>query len=393
MSTLPSKTLRIDLAALSPPRINAGSVLSYICGAFIVFLVCAPTLHRKITTPPGFGLYWASGAAIARGSNPYAVFPETFTSHLQIMGKEQVVVDLNLNPPCVLPFLQALSHLSPERWNVTWTVGSFLLLLGTVALLMWRRPDIQKRQILWLLLAAPVFDTLLGTQLYFVLFLFAALALVFLDSDHAGAAAIAIGLVVAIKPTTAFWPLFLYLAGYRKLALRSCGVTLVASAAPLLLYGPSVYREWFSAIAKDPHWIFPGNIALPAVFARLGLPSLGFALAVILAALLTVAVWKTKPEFTTVSGIALCAAILCAPFAWVDYALLVAPYFVSRRWSLPSNLAAALLTVPGAVIVVMSRPAGRLWVTLGSGIYVAAVSIILASFASHGFRRLKKPTT
>jgi uncharacterized membrane protein len=304
------------------------------------------------------------------------------------MGKERVVVDLNLNPPCVLPFLQALSHLSPEKWNIIWTVGSFLLLLGTVALLMWHRPHMQKRQILWLFLAAPVFDTLLGIQLYFALFLLAALASVFFERGREMAAALAIGLLVAIKPTTAFWPLFLYLAGHRKLALRSFGVTLVASAAPLLLYGPSVYREWIAALANDQHWVFATDIAIPAFFARLGLHPLGFVLALILAALLAWTVLKTKPEFTTVSGLALCATILCAPLAWSDYSLLVAPYFVYRRWNPTSTCAAALLMVPAAVPIIMGS-GGRLREILGSGIYVAAILIILASFAPRLFSKSK----
>ena len=45
-----------------------------------------------------------------------------------------------------------------------------------------------------------------------MLFLLAALALIFMERGQGLAAAIAIGLPVAIKPTTAFWPLFLYLA-------------------------------------------------------------------------------------------------------------------------------------------------------------------------------------
>jgi hypothetical protein len=230
------------------------------------------------------------------------------------------------------------------------------------------------------LLAVPVFDTLLGLQLYFILFFLTALALVFIARDQTLAAAIAIGLVVAIKPTAAYWPWFLLLAGQRRLALWSVGTTLAVSLAPLPIYGTVIYREWFAALARDPHWIFSGNIAIPAVFARLGHPLFGFGLAAVLAMLLSWLIWKSKPSLMTVSGIALCAAILCAPLAWVDYALLVAPFFVIRRWNLPSTLAAALLTVPAPITGLMSRPDGRLWVTLASGIYVAAVLIILWAF-------------
>jgi hypothetical protein len=368
----------------APPRsrIGAASLLSFVCGCFLLFLVCLPVLQRNLTDPAVSGLYWESGSAAARGANPYAPYPEEATAHLTVLGQQRDVLDLNLNPPCVLLLFEALSHLSLQRFSLVWAAGSILLLLGTVGLLLWRSPGMQKRKIFWLLLSAPVFDTLLSGQLYVVLFFLAALALVFVERDHELAAAIAIGLVVAIKPTTAFWPLFLYLGGYRRLALRSFGVTVTVSAAPLVYYGPTIYREWVAAFGDDPHWIFPANIAISAVVARLGLPSLGLILAGVLAVLLAWTVWRTKPAFIKVSGIALCAAILCAPLGWVDYALMVAPYFLSQRWKLSSNVAAALLTVPSVVATKMSSPAGRLWVTLGSGIYVVAIGIILAGFVS-----------
>jgi hypothetical protein len=351
--------LQESTTAATRPRSRDAALLSFICGSFVLFLICMPLLRHTITTPPGFELYRASGSALRMGDNPYAV---KVTSHLTVLGKERVVEEFNLNPPCLLPIFQALSYLSWQRFSIAWTVGSFLLLLSTVGLLMWHFPEMQKRKIFWLLLAA--------------------LALVFIEYDHELAAAIAIGLLVAIKPTTAFWPCFLFLGGHRKLALRSLGVTLAVSVAPLLFYGPSIYREWLAALANDPHWIYATDIATPAFFARLGLPGLGLALAGTVAALLAWTVWKTKPDFKTVSGIAMCAAILCAPLAWVGYVLLVAPYFISIRWKLQSNLAAALLIVPSAVPMMMSRPAGRLSIALGSGISFVAVWLILMSFVS-----------
>jgi hypothetical protein len=304
------------------------------------------------------------------------------------MGKQHDVLDLNLNPPCVLPVFQALSHLSLRRFSLVWTVGSFLVLFSTVALLMWQYPELQKRKILWLLLSVPAFDTLIGGELYFALFFLSALTLVFVERDHKWAAAIAIGLLVAIKPTTTFWPVFLYLAGRRRIALRSLGVTLAVSTLPVLYYGPSIYREWFAALGNDPHWVFPTNIAIPALFARLGLRFVGFGLAGILAGVLAWSVWKAKPAFATASGVALCATILCPPLAWVSYTLMVAQYFVSRRWKLSSHVAAALLLVPSTVPMGMGSWPGRIWILLASGIYLMAIGIILAGFLSREERKL-----
>ncbi len=364
------------------PWVDSGSLLTFLCGAFVLFLICLPVLQRDLSAPKVSGLYWESGSAAARGANPFAPYPGEPAFPLTVMGERHDVLDLNLNPPCVLPVFQVLSHLSLRRFSLVWAVGSFVLLFGTLALLMWHRPELEKRKIFWLLFMTPVFVTLLGGQLYFVLFFLAALALVFVEREHELAAAIAIGLLVAIKPTTAFWPLFLYLAGHRRIALRSLCITLAVSAAPILLYGPSIYREWFAALGNDPHWVFATNIAIPALFTRLGLRFVGFGLAGVLAGVLAWSVWKGKPAFVTASGVALCAAILCAPLAWVSYTLIVAPYFVSRRWRLSSHVAAALLLVPSTVPMGMGSWPGRIWISLASGIYVAATGIILAGFLS-----------
>src|SRR5215813_1082951 len=123
-----------------------------------------------------------------------------------ISGQIRPVTEINLNPPCMLPFFQAMSHLPIQRFAHVWAVGSFLILLFTVALLIWNRPEMQKRQITWLLLSTPVFLTLTGSQIYFLLFLICTLALLSVERGRETAAAIAIGLIVAIKPTMAYWP-------------------------------------------------------------------------------------------------------------------------------------------------------------------------------------------
>jgi hypothetical protein len=123
-------------------------------------------------------------------------------------------------------------------------------------------------------------------------------------------------------------------------------------------------------------------MAIPAYFARLGLHAFGLVLAAAIALFLMWLVYKTKPGLITISGIALCAAILCAPLSWADYVLFLAPFFVWRRWNLPANFAAALLAVPSFVPMSLSAPPGTLGVLLGSGIYFAAIWIILFVFAS-----------
>jgi hypothetical protein len=361
-------------------RIKASSGLTFLCAGCVLFLLCLTTFTRPVKTPPTFPLFWASGAAASRGANPYLAYPETYASHMTISGQVRPVAEINLNPPCVLPLFQLLARLPIEQFAHVWAVGSFLLLLATVALVMWNRPNLQHRQIVWLLLSAPVLLTLMGCQMYFLLFFLCTVALIFVESGHEIPAAVAIGIVVAFKPTMAYWPLFLFLSGFKRIATWACVVALAVGLGPLAFYGPEVYREWLQAVAIDKHWMFPTDIAIPAYFARLGLSTFGIALAVATAAFLSWTVYKTKPGFITVSGLALCAAVLCAPLSWADYALFVTPFFVSHRWRLPSNIAAALLMIPNPVPTYLSRPPGRLGIALGSGIYFAAFWIMVFVF-------------
>lgn len=325
-----------------------------------------------------FDTFWASGAALLHGMNPYAAYPLTIQSHLQMPGAPQIAGDINLNPPFMLPLFQVLAHLTLPQFTVVWTAGSFLLLMFTVSLLLVHNPMMQTRQMLWLLLASPMTDTLLSGQIYFVLLLLAALAWIWLDDGRELPAAVMIGLLVALRPTLLFCPAFLFLAGQRRLALRSLAVTLTVSVVPILLYGPGIYREWLAALSHDPHWVFTANIAIPALFRRLGLYPVGIALAFATAVALAVFVRRKKPDANTAIGIGYCAGILCAPLAWSAYAILLAPGFVSRRWNIPSHIAAVLLMVPSAVTALMSG--SRIGMVFGTGFSVVAVSIILAAF-------------
>ena len=111
------------------------------------------------TLGPVYGNYWSSGRAIARGMNPYE--PSSLTGHSQVfaLGQVHVITDLNLNPPCLLPLLQVMSHLTLHQFGTVWTIGSALFLIAAIGLLRWNYPAMQLRQLLWLGLSSAVFDT------------------------------------------------------------------------------------------------------------------------------------------------------------------------------------------------------------------------------------------
>jgi hypothetical protein len=254
--------------------------------------------------------------------------------------------------------------------------ADLFLALVTVALLLWRYPAMQKRQIVWLLLSAALIDTLALGQIYTLLFLLAAVAWISMEDGHELTCVIAIGLLVAIRPPLLLWPAFLYLAGHRRLALRSLAATFAISAFPILLYGPRIYLQWVAAVRAQSHSFAVTDIALSAYFSRLGLPALGIALAAALALYLAWWMSKTKPDAATASMVSMCAAILCAPLGWVHYTLWVAPAFAAHRWHGLDNVAAALLSIPTmfvALTIIGPKPVSA----LGGMVYLSAVIVIL----------------
>jgi hypothetical protein len=376
------------IAVLSPPAqpkaergITLSPKLTFLFAGIILIAITEAWFQRGSTHYAAFGSYWVSGSAVSHRLNPYAAYPETSRSHILTLGEQRTIIDINLNPPCMLPLFQITSHFSLVKVGVIWTTVSLTLLLSATWLLVRHRPEMQARQVVWLLLAVSVFDTIKSEQIYLLLLFLSAVAWVCADNKRDVIAVIALGMLVAIKPTTVFWPIFLFLAGRRRLALRSLAVTAIVSAVPLPLYGWNVYREWLTALKADNHWIVPTDIAIPAYFTRLGHREAGLLLAAALFAMLALWIWRRRPNLEVVSGIALCATLLCAPLAWYDYSLMLAPVFVAHRWNKLETTAAFLLAAPYALGATLLSPLGsRISVSAGGITYIVAVWIILVSY-------------
>jgi hypothetical protein len=376
------------IAVLNPPirakpehRNTLSPKETFLLAGIILIAIALIAFHPGSRHYAAFGAYWVSGSAVSHGLNPYAPYPEINPSHILTPGGQRTIIDINLNPPCMLPLFQILSHLSLVKVGIIWTTVSLTLLLSATWLLVRHRPEMQVRQVVWLLLAISVFDTIICEQIYLLLLFLSAVAWVCADNKRDVIAAIALGLLVAIKPTTLFWPIFLFLAGHRRLALRSLAVTVIVSGVPLLLYGWDVYREWLTVLKADNHWILPTDIAIPAYFTRIGQRDAGLLAALALFAVLAWWVWRRRPNLEVVSGTALCATLLCAPLAWYGYSLMLAPVFVAHRWSKMETTAAFFLATPYAVWAFLLFPLGpRMSLSAGGAGYFVAVWIILISY-------------
>jgi hypothetical protein len=373
--------IELHVDARPETRVPSLSILTFIGALIIVIGVAADTLIVGSAHFNTFGTYWASGRAVSQGLNPYAAYSSTGRMHFFALGDWQNILDVNLNPPCLLLVFQIMSHLEPRAFQIAWMVASLTLLISAAWLIVSHQPDIPRFHILWLLLQVSIFDTVLSGQIYFALLFLSTVTWILIDKKRDLLPSVALGLLVAIKPIIIFWPVFLFLAGRRGLALRSLGIGAGASALPVLLYGPHVYREWFEALKNDRHWVLPGDIAIPALFARMGLREAGLVLAAALVLTLAWVIWRRKPSVEATSGLALCGMMLCAPLAWHNYVLILAPVFVARRWNKLESVAAILMAVPYGFAIYLLFPINSTarWNAQGAT-YFIGICLILVSY-------------
>jgi hypothetical protein len=203
-------------------------------------------------------------------------------------------------------------------------------------------------EIVWLLLCLPVLNTMTSGQIYGVLVLLAALAYCVHQRNPPIAAAVAIGLLVACKPTTAFLLPFLWLAHHRRVALYATAVTCAASGLPDLFYGAHIYVQWATALRGDMHWLATTDIAPIAIHRRHGHPHAGFIAAGAIALALAWWQWKKLPDFVDSCGAAVCAGVLCPPLSRHAYIFIAAPFYVAPRWPLRARVGACLHFFPSA---------------------------------------------
>jgi hypothetical protein len=221
-----------------------------------------------------------------------------------------------------------------------------MFISGALLLLVAKRGEMQKRQILWLLLSTLLTGTLWFGQDYSLMFLMMCIAWACLDTDHDVTSAVLIGALIAMKPNFGLWPIMLFVAGYKKAAIVSAATAFGLSVLPIFFYGPTIYLQWLQADSRDRHFIYGSDLSIFSVFARQGLPRLGVSVVALCAIMLILFVRRTRPVQTDLAGIAICAGIICSPLAWNFYVLFAAPFFVAKRWHKLETLAAILIGMP-----------------------------------------------
>lgn len=315
---------------------------------FLAAILCSFALfYFRYGMPPGplndYGSFWASGKAANEGLNPYAVYPETFRSRFSD------TVHPNLNPPVSLLLFAPLARLDPHATVAPLWWGGLLVYAGIVVMTLRRHK--QPNGLLlgaWALALPALWDGLRLGQVYVLLFAGAALVWYLLEKQRPLLAAVAIGCLAAVKPNLLLWPALLFVAGHRRMALVALLSFAVASALPLLVFGPEIYVQWLDLLRGDVAGRsgFFANATVVAIGVRAGSHLLGGILAVLaLAWAIREALWR-KPSAVQASALGIGVAILASPVAWMHYLLLLLPALLRWRWTPAMIAAAAVLVVP-----------------------------------------------
>ena len=336
-----------------------------------------------------FGSFVESGRAARDGLNPYGIYPLTF--HVLMPGFE--AWNPNLNPPISAVLFQLFDLAEPRRMFRIWYGISIALYAATVALLLVRYKDGPRTVLaIWAFALAGFWDTLLLGQIYIPLVLAGAAGWLLLERGATIWAGVLIGVVVAIKPNFAVWPVLLFLSGHFRPAVAALITAAVISVIPALVLGPDVYRQWLELIAADAERaFFLTNASLSGLAARAGMPVLGVALSALLLGASALWALAGRRSGTEVSAVALVVALLASPIAWVHYTLFLLPVLISM-WRLEGvRLAAALLIVPVPFIISQFGRSPAEQATVGS-IYNWALLLLLLVLIGDEVRRSGLPS-
>ena len=363
-------------------RLVAAALVISLCLLLAAFSACWSWPQKGF--PLDWGSFVASGRAAAARLDPYDVYPLTFRAYDAWEG----VVELpNLNPPISVLAFRVLAAADPTASHRVWYVVSFLMYGCAAALLLWGQPrEVVIWRSTWALSLAALWHTLQLGQIYVPLLLAAAGAWVLLRGGRPWQAGILIGLVVAIKPNLAFWPLLLLLGGYGLVGGSAVASAIVVSLLPVFAYGPRIYTRWLAACASFDSVVLPGNGSLLALASRLGAPWLGNLLTAVLVVGTATLVWRRRPPALVTSGLGIVVSLLASPICWLGYTMLLLPTLMARKWTLSLRAAAFILTIPFPLVVQQFQLSRPRFVVFGS-IYGVALLLALLEFCREALRQ------
>ena len=313
-----------------------------------------------------FGAFYMAGVIQEEGLNPYGVCPDLAAETGENFGHEDGRGHSpNLNPPISLYPLRLLADGDPGDVKMALNVTSAIVFAGCALAMLRAYPQHRTLQgLLWVAAFGGFWYTLWLGQVYVLLFVLGLGAWFLIQrGTHPLVAGLMIGLLVAVKPHFALWPLFLLLAGHPRIALASFVTAGAISAVPLLLEGPGIYRQWLDAVQAYPRVGLAGNASIVGQAERLGLIEAGYVISAALVVAAGFVMWRSRATAVGASAWGIVVALLASPIAWIGYGLLAMPVLLTRRWEALEWCAAAGMT--------------GVWFVIGRGEPFLAASFVL----------------
>ncbi|HZQ98518.1 MAG TPA: glycosyltransferase family 87 protein [Chloroflexota bacterium] len=323
--------------------------------------------------PTDFQAFVDAARALRAGLDPYGAYTVQFA-----------VPFPNLNPPFSLFFIAPLADADPWIAQRVWYWTTIALYAANCWLLLRLSPTRATiGHVAWLLALAGFWHSLQSKNLYIPLATLTTVTWVLLRRHHASSAALLIGLMAALKPNLLIWPALLYLAGHRRVAVVAGGTAGAASLLALVAFGPNAYQQWWAATRLYARPELVHNGSLFAAFDHLGLAHVSWAGSTLMLVGVALVVWRRRPPAGEASAIAIAAALLAAPLAWIGYSLLLLPALLERPWRRAFRAAAVLLVLPPPNLVSLTDRSPVLMATLGLA-YPAAFCLVLAGLVANG---------
>lgn len=327
--------------------------------SWLIFAIALNIAMVRLATSSllDFGSFIASGVGLRNGSNPYSrLSPLIFEIHFPSVHTGGRLP--NLNPPISLLFFRHLADTNFLASANSWRLLSVVIYAVAILALLEFYKHISILRFVWVFAIAGFWHTIELGQIYTPLLLLAVLVIILSSRNQYFLEGFFLGVLVSIKPNFLVWVLLLIVARHWKAAAIALISFVSISIIPLIMLGPSVYVQWLSATGVDTAILsMPGNSSLIGLTSRFGFPQIGLIFSLTLIGLTaTIIVLKPSDNSTRkdqqINELGIILSLLASPIAWNGYMILLLPVFLSRKhWPPLLTIAAAIMTVPFAIIL------------------------------------------
>jgi hypothetical protein len=318
----------------------------------IIFI--KPSLNELLD----FGSFYAAGNAAQNGGNPYSIsLPFVFI--IDLPGMEYTLPSPNLNPPVSVLIFEVFTAYNPFTAVQGWRIATFIQYIVVLVILSIRySKHISLLRILWALSMAGLWTTIALGQIYVPILLLATGAWLWMEKGRFKLAGIALGMIIALKPNFIFWLVLIGLTGNFVVVVSGVLTALVLTLIPFIMWGPSIYRQWVTALSEYPSFgiLIAGNSSLQSLGEHMNFAFFGVIAAIVLTCLTLYIVYRNKYlSEETINSLGILGSLLISPFAWVGYTILTLPIFLSKpKWNWRILISALLMVFPYILVMYFS---------------------------------------